>query len=102
METYMSVVCFQTHVHSAFCTASGQPQGCTPVQVMRAQIRQSRKCVHSTHKPQRCPTLQPNALAAFSMRHPSAKEKPAGHDLTKLLVFCIFFSLRQMTFRWSK
>ena len=91
-----------TRVHSAFCTTSRQPQGCTQLLVTRAQIWQSRRRVHRVYKPQHCPTLRPNALTASSMRHPSAKEKAAGHDPSKLLVFHIFFSLRQMTFRWSR
>lgn len=102
METYMSVICFQSCVRSAFCTISGQPQGCTRVLVMRAQIWQSRKCVHRVYKPQHCPTLKPNALPASSMGHPSAQEKATGRDMSKLLAFHIFFSLRQMIFGWSK
>lgn len=87
VETYITVTCFQMHVRSPFCTTSGQPQRCTQVLVMKAQIWKSRRCLHRVYKPQHCPTLKPNALTASSMRHPSAQEKKGVCDLSKLPVF---------------
>lgn len=84
-------------LHSAFCTTSRQPSrmhASTGYVSTNLAIQK----IHRVYKPRHCPTLQPNALTISSMRHPSAKEKAAGHDLSKLLVFHIFFSLRQMTF----